>query len=147
MNNSYFLILALVTSFFSFQDEKIADEITFNCKGDFISIKLPDYEEIKHENYEEGYFKIIKIDGSINLIFFCGSLMDRPFLKGEDYIEESMCKKRVKTIWEGTMSSDSTLIWREDQYQNFSIYYLNISKDRKLIFDDILDSILISDNK
>jgi hypothetical protein len=138
------LIKFLIITFCLFNNQ---GEGEFNCRGNYFKIRYPRLENgSEHkQSYHEGYFTTILYEDSSYLLIHCGSMVNRPFFKGDDLILLDSLKIEDRIIRTGyKMNTD--LSWREDFYfnRNITIGYFNVKKKDLESFNSSLCNVIFN---
>ena len=102
-----------------------------------IEMQLPSPFHIQKDNYEEGVIYYYSFPDSAYIIVLQGSMMDFPMDK---YHPHKTMVNNQKTIIVGI---ENNKFWRKDVFEGIRIYYDNVPKKSKRIYDRVLDEIKV----
>lgn len=102
-----------------------------------IEMRLPIPFHIQKNNYEEGVIYFYSFIDSAYIIAFEGSMMEFSIDK---YQAQKIKEKNQKKIYIGV---ENDKFWRKDVFEGVRIYYDNVPKKSKKIYDKVLDEIKI----
>lgn len=100
-------------------------------------MQLPTPFHIQKDNYEEGVIYFYSFVDSVYIVVFQGSLMEFPIDKYHPQ------KTEVKNQRKISVGVENNKFWRKDVLDGVRIYYDNVSKRNKRIYDKVLDEIKI----
>ena len=119
----------------------------FNCRGNSFRISYPKSEEgVKsNQSYHEGDFTTIIYSDSSFLLIHCGSMVNRPFFRGENLVLQDSSNVANRLSRAG-YEKKTGLFWREDYYSDkkITIGYSNVKREDLKSFDSSLSSILFN---
>lgn len=102
-----------------------------------IEMQLPTPFHTQKENYEEGVIYFYSFIDSAYIIVFQGSMMEFSIDK---YQAQKIEVKNQKKI---SVGIENNKFWRKDVFEGIRIYYDNVSKRNKGIYDKVLDEIKV----
>lgn len=98
---------------------------------------LPKPFHMQKDNYEEGVIYFYNFIDSAYIIVFQGTMMEFPIDK---YQWNGKMAKGNRTIYFGITDNK---FWRKDVCEGIRIYYGNVPKKKKELYDKVLDGIKI----
>lgn len=102
-----------------------------------IEMQLPTPFHTQKENYEEGVICFYSFIDSAYIIVFQGSMMEFSIDK---YQAQKIEVKNQKKI---SVGIENNKFWRKDVFEGIRIYYDNVPKRNKGIYDKVLDEIKV----
>lgn len=102
-----------------------------------VEMQLPTPFHTQKDNYEEGVIYFYSFVDSAYIIVTQGSLMEFPIDK---YHAKKTQEKNQKKIFVGI---ENNKFWRKDVFEGIRIYYGNVPKRNKGIYDKVLDGIKV----
>ncbi len=146
-NNMLLLVIALLFSSCLWTNAQEYSNVNMCVEVDtlsssFIRIELPCGYKKRIYNYEEGKFiDYFYNDGSI-VTLFKGALQKTPLLANNKYYDINRIDTlNGKVIIRGTINDK---VWREDSFEGIRVYYEKVPMDKMNLFDNILNSLLVS---
>lgn len=103
-----------------------------------VEMQLPTPFHTQKDNYEEGVIYFYSFVDSAYIIVTQGSLMEFPIDK---YHAKKTKEKNKKKI---SVGIENNKFWRKDVFEGIRIYYDNVPKKNKKIYDKVLDGIKVS---
>ena len=94
----------------------------------------------KEEFYEEGGFHVFSFPHGAYIIVFHGALME---FQQDSYDYEYI---RLENDVRKEFGNNEVVFWRKDVHKDFKVYYDNVQKKEKVIYDAILDSFYADDS-
>lgn len=100
-------------------------------------MQLPTPFHIQKDNYEEGIIYFYSFTDSAYIVVLQGSMMEFPMDKYHPQ------KTKVKNQKKISVGIENNKFWRKDVFEGVRIYYDNVPKRNKRIYDKVLDEIKI----
>jgi hypothetical protein len=101
-----------------------------------IHIKVPSKYTKNITDYHDGLIHDFSFEDGSLLTIHCGSMIKLPFIQGEKIIVTLRKGHRREEIEKPTAR-----YWREENHGIFNIYYYNVKKEHKAVFDKMLDEL------
>lgn len=141
------IVLMLIPLLPHAQDRKLIEfetvELPCFTLNDTIKFHLPrSFKKEKISWYGEGFLQAYTSESGSQLVIICGGQHAIPVLQGKQYRVTSQAGRKR----EGTKRRTSYL-WREEGFLGFTIFYEDVRKDEKALFDSIMDEILAQAKK
>ena len=132
-----FIYMALLSQFVESQQVCYSvDKDTIMHKAYEITL-LPNYKK-NIFSYGEGVFVTYYYQDSTIVTVFSGGLQKLPLLSTDNYYIP--CKIDTLQNRITRTGNKESKFWREDKYQGIIVYYDAVQKDKKCIYDFILDN-------
>ena len=94
---------------------------------------LPIPFHIQKDNYEEGVIYYYTFPDSAYIVVLQGSMVDFPMDKYPPN------KTKVNNKKKTSVGMENNKFWRKDVYEGVRVYYGNVPKRSKRIYDNVLD--------
>lgn len=98
-----------------------------------IEMLLPIPFHIQKDNYEEGVIYYYTFPDSAYIVVLQGSMVDFPMDKYHPN------KTKVNNKKKTSVGMENNKFWRKDIYEGVRVYYGNVPKRSKRIYDNVLD--------
>ena len=112
-------------------------QVSQNLLSKTVEMKLPMPFRTQHEQMDDGVFYVYSFVDSTYIIVFEGAMM---YFDIDNYNPEKVYYINERKVSVGV---NNNKYWRRDVIGRVRIYYNNVSSDKKTLYDNILDSIIV----